>query len=251
MWQQLLDLILQTLLWIDAYVGNFGWAVIAFTVAVRGALLPITLPSLRAGKKMRELQPEIKELKKRFKDDAKGLQQAQMDLYKEKGVNPAAGCLPQIPQIVIFIAMYRVFIDLLNGDTAGLSSTNFLWLDITQPDPYYILPVVVAAAQLLLGLMVSGGADTAAEQTLAAQTEDTKDDDDANDATAMAQTMQQQMIFMMPVMTLIIALRFPSGLAVYWFTSTLISLTQQYAVSGWGNLGSYWVKFQQLIGAKS
>ncbi len=211
---------------------NFGLAIIALTLVVRGVLVPITIPSLKSAKKMQELKPHIDKLKKKHKDKTK-LQQAQMELYKQHGVNPTAGCLPQIAQLLVLIALYRVFIDIINSNQLNGQSlhTNFFWLDLSKPDPYYILPLLAGFAQLIFSFMMKPGLEH--HQNKAKQK---KPQDKPQDQMEMAQSIQQQMMYLMPAMTVIIALKFPSGLALYWVVTTLFSLIQQYVVSGPGGL---------------
>ena len=163
-------------------------------------------------------------LKSKHKDKA-ALQKAQLELYKKHGINPAAGCLPNILQLIILIALYQVFMNSLKGDSTSFN-TSFLWLNLTTSDPLYILPILAGLSQLVLSLMLSPAIEHHPEKT-AKKTEDVQD---------MAETMQQQMLFMMPIMTGIIALKFPSGLALYWVATTVFSVIQQYFVSGWGGL---------------
>jgi len=190
------------------------------------------MPSLKSAQTIRSLKPELDRLKKRFKDDKMGLQKAQLELYQKHGVNPAAGCLPNILQLIVLIALYRVFMDSLQNGAANIN-TSFLWLDLAKPDPKYILPALAGIIQLALSQMLSPAIEHHKEKTKK-KTEDVQD---------MAETMQQQMLLIMPVMTVLIALRFPSGLALYWVITTLFSLVQQYYVSGWGGLEKYLVKF--------
>lgn len=211
--------------------GNLGFAIIVLTMLLRGILVPITIPSLRSAQKIRDLKPELDRLKKRFAKDKVALQKAQMGLYKQHGINPAAGCLPNILQLVILIALYRVFIDSLQNGSLAVS-TQFFWLDLAQPDPLYILPFLAGFIQLLLSLMLKPAIEHHKEKSKQ-KTEDVQD---------MAETMQQQMLFIMPVMTVVIAFTFPSGLALYWVATTLFSLVQQYYLSGWGGLQKYLVK---------
>lgn len=214
--------------------GNFGFAIIALTLILRGALIPLTLPSLRSAQKLRDLKPDLNKLKKRHKDKA-DLQKAQLKLYKKHGINPAAGCLPNILQLVVLIALYRVFIDSLQNGAEGLI-TAFFWLDLAQPDPLYILPLIAGLIQLVLSFMLKPAIEHHQEKTKK-QTEDVQD---------MAETMQQQMLFIMPVMTVVIALRFPSGLALYWVATTLFSVIQQYYLSGWGGFSIYLKKLKLI-----
>jgi YidC/Oxa1 family membrane protein insertase len=218
--------ILNTLVFItNSLGGNLGLGIIGLTVLLRGLLVPLTLPSLRSAQKIRELKPDLDKLKKRHGKDKKQLQKSQLELYKRNNINPAAGCLPNILQLVILIALYRVFITFLDGASLPFSS-KFLWLDLTQPDSLYILPFAAGLVQLILSLMLSPGIEHHKEKTKK-KTEDMQD---------MAETMGQQMLFLMPAMTVIIAFRFPSGLALYWVATTVFSVVQQYYVSGLGGL---------------
>lgn len=231
----------QFLLRIYEQVDNLGIAIILLTLGIRFILLPLTLPSLKAMSKMRDIQPEIDKLKKKFKNDKTSLQQAQMDLFKKHGVNPAAGCLPQIFQIVIFIGLYRVFIDFLQSSNTQLQNTAFLGLNLTQHDPTYILPLVAGISQLILGLMMSPGPDTTQNLKAVAQSNEEKPEkeEQKEDFAAMSAGMQQQMIIIMPLFTIFIAAKFPSGLALYWVVTTIFSLVQQYFATGWGGLPKY------------
>jgi YidC/Oxa1 family membrane protein insertase len=228
--------ILQVLLWLNSVTGNLGLAIIAITLLIRLILYPLSMPAMRTAVKMRELQPEIEKLKKKHKNDKVGLQQAQLALFQEHKLNPAAGCLPYILQFAILIALYRVFMDYLQNGVAAEVTLDFLWFNLKNPDPYYVLPVVAAVSQFFLSLMVLPAADASAEKTLAAATKDKEDDKAANDLSSMAASMQSQMAFVMPVMTGFLALSFPSGLTLYWIFSTIFSVVQQYIVSGWGGL---------------
>jgi YidC/Oxa1 family membrane protein insertase len=227
----------EPLTYISNLTGNYGYAIIIFTLIIRVLLIPLTLPSLKMQKKMRQLQPELDELKKKHKDDKTALQQAQLALYQKHQVNPAAGCLPMILQFIVLIALYQIFLKQLNGDSQAV--TQFLWLNLSKPDPYYIFAVLAGITQFILSLMLLPATSTAAEQTLAQSTPSKKDDKKAEDMTEMAATMQKQMVFMMPIMTVFISLSFPSGLTLYWVVTTLFSIAQQYLVTGWGGLQKY------------
>ncbi len=231
-------------------VGGYGGAIILLTLAIRALLIPLTLPSMKMAAKIRELQPEIDKLKSQYGQDKVGLQQAQLKLFQEHNLNPAGGCLPNILQFIILIALYQVFNGVATSNhTNGL--TTFLWLDITKPDPIFILAIIAALSQLVLGVMLLPAADASAKQSLAAVTPTKKDDKPADDAASMAQSMQQQMVFMMPAMTLFLALKFPAGLTLYWVITTVFSLIQQYLVSGWGGLPYAFKKIINLKGSKS
>lgn len=223
--------------------GSYGWAIIGVTLAIRLVLLPIILPSIKSQKKLMELRPKIDELKKKYGKDKEKFAKKQMELYQQHGVNPLGGCLPQLVQIILFIIFYRVLIQSLDGSVQLSGNTNFFWLDLTSPDTTYILPVLAGVFQFLLGAMLIPAVDTQAEKKLAAKTVSDKDDKDVLDADAMAKTMSSQMMYVMPVITVFIALRFPSGLALYWVVSTLFSIGQQYYVSGLGGLETHLKRF--------
>lgn len=244
------DFLISILTTLHQLTGSLGADIILFTIIIRAALLPLTLPSLKAGHKLKELQPEIKKLQQKHKDDKKAMQLAQVELYKKYNVNPLAGCLPQLVQIGILILLYRVLINFLgNPEINGVViSSKFGWLDLSKPDPLYILPIFAAVSQLFMSLMIAPGAE---KRDIVPNKSKKKDVREANkkeeDVAEMAQSMQQQMIFLMPIMTGIIALRFPSGLALYWIMTTLFSIGQQYYVSGWGGITTYSTRLKNLV----
>lgn len=232
--------------------GNLGWAIVAFTAVLRLVLAPLTLPSLKAGQKMKELAPELEKIKKKFKDDKKGLAEAQMQLYKAHGVNPAAGCLPQIVQIVVLIALYQAFRQVLRQDGGEVISQlnqllygpiklaggvelnlNFAYLNLSRPDVFQVglpfpLPGVfligAAAAQFVSSKMMMPAVK--AEEKLAEKAEESMTD--------AAMSAQKNMMYLFPVMTLFIGFSFPSGLVLYWLVFSLFQLLQQVWLNrGW------------------
>ncbi len=239
--------LLQTLVFLYHLLGDsFGLALIALTVGLRAVMVPFTIPSIKSQKKLLDLQPEIQALKKQHKDNKMEFQKAQLALYKSHGVNPGAGCLPQIIQIVILIALYRVFLNFLNGgDIDGKTvNMNFLWLNLGKPDPYFTLPLLAGLSQLVYSLMLRPGTEHPhPKEALVAK----KEQKEEKDEMAMAQEIQNQMLFMMPIMTTVISLRFPSGLALYWVISTVFSLVQQWVLTGPGGLRYYWSLAQEKV----
>lgn len=231
---------------------NLGLAIIGLTVAIRGLLIPLTKPSLQAAKKMQQLAPELEALKKRHKDNKQALAQAQMDLYKQHGVNPAAGCLPQIIQIIILIALFQAFNQVLRADgdiidklnailypslqlaKNTIINTRFLYLDLNKPDliplPFSFnllnlkissLPGIFLIASAVTQFLSSKMMMPAIKKEAAVAKKTVTEEDD------MAVMMQKQMLYMMPLMTLLIGFRFPSGLVLYWITFSLFMLIQQ------------------------
>ena len=224
-------------------LGNLGLSIVTMTLLIKALLLPASLPSLKAQNKMKKVAPKIEKLKKKFKNDPKGLQQAQVELYKKYNVNPLAGCLPQIVMIVILIGLYRSLNTFLeNGVIDGVAvNTSFLWLNLTQPDQTYSLPILAGLSQLILSLMISPGGEVRDIVPNESKNKKTvQKNKEEEDVASMAKNMQQQMIFIMPFMTAFIASRFPSGLAVYWVVANLFTIVQQYFISGWGGLSVYW-----------
>lgn len=242
--------ILQILLFLTDLTGSLGVGIILMTILIRAVLLPVTIPSLKASKEMQKLQPELKKLKKKYKGDRKALQQAQMDLYKKYNVNPLAGCLPQIVQLGVLILLYRVLINYFG--TEHEINSMFLWMDLMNPDPLYVLPILAAGTQLILSLMIAPGAEKRDlvpndSKSKKVQEENEKEEDFAE----MAQTMQKQMIYVMPLITGFIALRFPAGVALYWVVTTIFSLGQQLVVSGPGGLKIYFNRARVWIGERT
>lgn len=227
--------------------NNLGFAIIILTLLIRGVLVPITIPSLKSAKKLQELKPHLDRLKEKHKDKQK-LQLAQLDLYKQHGINPAAGCLPQIAQLLVLIALYQVFIKFINvpeinGQALNL---NFFWLNLGKPDPYYILPVLAGLSQLVFSLMMSSGLESHLKVP-----KEKKEKQKEEDNMEMAQSMSQQMLLIMPAMTVLISLKFPSGLALYWVITTVFSLVQQYLVSGPGGLKPALARVMSFLPRKS
>lgn len=207
-----------TLLFFYQLLGaNLGLAIIALTVALRLLLFPLTLPSLRSMKIQREIKPDLDRLKKKYKNDRQKLAVAQMELFKQRGVNPLAGCLPQILQLVILIALYRVFIN--NLQNGGLNHQFFFW-DLSVRDPYFILPVLAAVSQYVLSKLMLPAVSQ--EHKVAHEAKDKGED--------FASALQRQNLFLFPILTLFLGFQFPAGLMLYWFVSTLLQIPQQLLV---------------------
>jgi len=205
-------------IWISP-AHNAVIGIILLTLVVRFALLVPSKRAAQSQRKMQELQPLMDELKKEYGTDQQALANAQMELWKKNGINPFASCLPILIQFPILYGLYFAISRGL-GDTQHLYSwvphvtsfpTHFLWLQLLKPDPYFILPVIAAAlqyVQLWMTLPKTKGP-----------------------ATDSAQAMQRQTLYILPLLTLFIANRFPSGVAVYWIATTLFSIVQQYYVN--------------------
>lgn len=209
---------------------SFGFAIILFTLVIKLITLPLTFQQLRASRAMQEVQPELQKLQKKYKGDREKMAQAQMELYKEAGVNPLGGCLPTLIQLPVWIALYRA---LFNLAQEGVLSQGFFWIpSLAEPrDLSWLWPLppsvgwATAAAFLVLPIL------TVISQIIV-QKMMTPPNPDPQQA-----SMNQMMTFM-PLMFGFFALQVPQGLALYWVTSNIFSLIQQYFVTGWGGLKS-------------
>ena len=180
----------------------------------------------------RRLKPELDRLREKYKDDKDRLAREQMDLMAKHGINPALGCLPQMIQLVVLIALYQVFIKVLSADGPSLETLNsllyfdflklppgarigtrFLYLDLARPDPYCVLPILAGVAQWAV---IRAGRQEIPEGDL-----EKKGEDDIMGA------MQSQMGLIFPLMTVFVGLKLQGGLVLYWLVSTLLSLVQQ------------------------
>lgn len=215
----------------DALFHNFGIAIVIFTVVVRLAMTPLTLKQIRSSQKMATMQPKLQELQKKYGKDKQRLSQETMKVYKEYGMNPL-GCLgPMVIQMPIWIALYSVILKALAATPDDLLNLNkflyswpivhqlvplkesFLWLNLSRPDPLYLLPILVGGSMWVQQKMtIMPGADP------------------------RQQSMNKMMLWMMPGMFGVFTLGFASGLAIFWIVSNVVGIATQYFVTGWGGL---------------
>jgi len=226
--------------------GNLGWAIIFLTILIRLLMIPLTLPSLKAASKLKEIAPEIERLKKKYANDKQGFAKAQIELYRKYGINPASGCFPQIIQLVILVALYQAFTRVLRPDgnmavkineflypflrlpAETVVNTRFFYLELTKPDVFRLsgfsfpLPGLFLLAAALVQFISSKMTQPAVKvaQKEAKETPNTQDD--------LAVAMQSQMLYLFPLMTIFIGFSFPSGLVLYWFIFSLFTAIQQY-----------------------
>ncbi len=206
----------------DVLFHDFGLAIVALVVLVRGALWPLTHRSLQNQKAMMELQPKIKATQEKFKDDKEAQAKAMMALYSENKVSPFSSCLPLLIQLPLFIALYRVLsaglksehLNLLYGfvpNPGTISTMAFGFLDLSKAS--IAVAVLAAGAQFLQARMMM-------RKEPAVHAEGSKDED------TMAM-MNKQMMYMMPAMTLFIGWKLPAGLTLYWLLTNLAMVAQQ------------------------
>jgi YidC/Oxa1 family membrane protein insertase len=198
-------------------------AIIFLTIIIRVILYPLAKKQIESQKKMQEIQPEIKKLQEKYKGDKEKQGKELMKFYKEKKVNPASGCLPLVVQIIFIIALYRALVAGINFSECkdlytfvacpATIKTGFLGiLDLAKPS--IVLAVLTAAAQFVQTKMMMGTVKSAPTSG--------KGD--------FAQTMNKQMLYLGPILTLFIGARFPAGLPLYWLVMTLFMIAQQYWV---------------------
>jgi YidC/Oxa1 family membrane protein insertase len=257
--------LLNILIAIYKLTGDLGWSIIAFTVGLRAIMTPLVIPSLKISHQTQSLAPELAKLKEKHKSDKQALALAQAALYKEHGINPAAGCLPQIVQIIVLLALFNALNIVLHTKAMDLVktinpmlysfnklpatfhlSTKFLGLDLVKPDIFHIsgLPIPLPGAFLLLAALVQFlSTKMMMVPTPKTATNTSSSSEDMEDAMLSA---QQQMVYTMPLMTILFGAQFPFGLVLYWVVFSAVSMLQQYYVSGWGGLKPWLIKAKML-----
>ena len=185
---------------IHSVLGNWGWSIIALTITVKSLFYPLSAASYRSMARMRKISPKMQALKEKHGDDKQALSQSMMKLYKDEKVNPMGGCLPILVQMPVFIALYWVLIE-----SVELRQAPWLgWIqDLSQMDPYFILPLIMGASMF-------------AQQLLSPTPPD---------------PMQARVMKLMPVIFTFFFLWFPAGLVLYWVTNNLLSITQQWYIT--------------------
>ena len=180
--------------------GSYGLAIILLTVVIKMILYPLTAKQIQSMKAMQILQPKLKKLQEKYKDNPQLMQQKLAALYKDAGVNPLAGCLPMLIQMPILMGMYYA---LFNFDYGGVEP-SFLWLpSLSQTDPTYVLPILSALTTFLQQKM------------------------SMTEMTSQTRTL----MIIMPLFIGWISLNFPSGLVLYWVTMNIVQIAQQWWLS--------------------
>ncbi len=210
--------LLNLLVFFYNYIPDIGIVIILITIIVRLILLPSFHKSLKHQKALTALQPKMDEIKHKYKDDKEQQAKAMMELYSTHKVNPVSSCLPLLIQLPILIALYQVFIRSLNGSTLqglypfvhnpGTINPMFLhWLNLAHPN--IILGVVAGIAQYFQARMMLPKVKS-------------------TDATA--KMMAYQTLYFLPAMTILLGVRFPAGLTLYWIVTTMFGIAQQYYI---------------------
>lgn len=195
--------LLSALNWVNGFVGNYGWSIIVLTVIINAAMFPLRHKSFVSMRKMQEIQPQVKAIQDRYAklkvtDPARQKMNTElMELYRQKGVNPASGCIPMLLTLPVLLAFYGLL-----SEAIELRGAPFIWWikDLAAMDPYYVTPILMGASQVVQQKMTPmTGADP----------------------------VQQKMMLFMPIIFTFLFLTSPSGLALYWFASNVLVIVQQ------------------------
>jgi YidC/Oxa1 family membrane protein insertase len=264
----LVDPILNVLLFIYHVLFMFntpyalGFSIIVLTVIIRFVLYPLTSSQLKASKKMLELNPHISRLKEKHKGDAKTLQAETMKLYKEFGVNPAAGCLPVLVQLPIIWGLYAVLNKVIHLGANTVVEVNKLayndFLKISKPWDVYFLGIPLAqnpshlistlGPGVLLVPLLTGVFQFIQSKMMMIQApkkEDKKVVNNEKKKDDFATAFQSQSLYIFPIMIGFLSYTFPIGLSLYWNTFTIFGIIQQYKISGLGGLMDWKEKIWQ------
>ncbi len=224
----------------DFLFDNLGLTIIVLTIIVRAAMFPLTRRQLRATKQMQELQPKLAEVRKKYARDRQKRAKEEMALMKQSGVSPAGCVLPMLIQMPVWIALYQSIIRVLGATPEQFLNlsrhlyttwpqvfslvpleSRFLWLDLAAYDSTLVLPILVGGTMWLQQKMVTPTSSDASQQT-----------------------QGRMMLWMMPLMFFFFSMSFPSGLALYWVASNIITIVLQYFTGGWGGLAGVF-RFRQ------
>ena len=195
--------LLRALKWIDGYVGNYGWSIIILTILINVVIFPLRHKSVVSMRKMQNIQPEIKAIQERYSKLKMGdparqkMNTEMMNLYREKGVNPASGCVPMLLTFPVLFAFYALL-----SQAIEIRGAAFGWWiqDLSAHDPLYVTPILMGITMVWQQKLTPSGADP----------------------------MQQKMMMAMPLVFTFMFLWAPSGLVIYWFVSNVLAIAQQY-----------------------
>ncbi len=198
---------------------DFGVAIIAFTLIIKAVLYPLNQKAIKSQKALQEIQPKIKEIQQKYKNNKEAQGRALMELYKTNKSNPASGCLPLLAQFPVLIALFYVFRDGLNPE-----KLNALYSFVTHPgaiDNMFFGLIDLSKRNFVLAFL-AGAAQFVQSKMMAPK--------NSSGGSDFAMAMNKQMLYIFPVITVWFAASFPAGLALYWLTMTVFGILQQYFV---------------------
>jgi YidC/Oxa1 family membrane protein insertase len=181
-------------------IQNWGWSIVALVVLLKIAFYWLNAKSMSSMAKMKAINPKITEMRERLKDNPQQMQQEMMRIYREEKVNPMGGCLPIFIQMPVFIALYWVLLSSVEMRNAPWA----MWIhDLSAPDPYYILPLVMTLTTLLQTALNPAPPDP----------------------------MQAKMMWIMPLAFSVMFIFFPAGLVLYYIANNVLTIAQQWAIN--------------------
>ncbi|QKM61615.1 membrane protein insertase YidC [Polynucleobacter arcticus] len=185
---------------IHAYVGNWGWSIILLTILIKLVFFPLSAASYKSMARMKEVQPRLMVMREQYKGEPQKLNQAMMEMYRKEKINPLGGCLPVVIQIPVFISLYWVLL-------SSVEMRNAPWIgwiqDLSVPDPYYILPIIMAASMFVQTKLNPTPPDP----------------------------VQAKIMMYMPLVFSVMFFFFPAGLVLYWVVNNLLSIAQQWQIN--------------------
>ena len=185
---------------IHGFVQNWGWAIVLLVVLIKAAFYWLNASAYRSMAKMKAINPRIMEMRERLKNNPQQMQQEMMKIYREEKVNPLGGCFPILIQIPVFIALYWVLL-------SSVEMRNAPWIgwihDLSTPDPFFILPLLMTLSSLLQTALNPAPPDP----------------------------MQAKMMWFMPLIFSVMFFFFPAGLVLYWLTNNILSIAQQWIIN--------------------
>ena len=185
---------------LHSFINNWGWSIVALVLLLKIAFYWLNAKAYASMAKMKAINPKITEMRERLKDKPQEMQQAMMKIYKEEKVNPMGGCFPIVIQIPVFIALYWVLLSSVEMRNAPW----ILWIkDLSAPDPYFILPIVMTLTTMLQTALNPAPPDP----------------------------MQAKLMWFMPLIFSVMFFFFPAGLVLYWITNNILSISQQWVIN--------------------
>lgn len=204
--------------------NDLGVAIILLTIIIKALLYPLSKKSIESQKSLSEIQPEVDEIKRKYKDNREALGRETLELYKRKKINPFSSCLPLLIQLPFLFAVFKVF---NNGFANG--SLDLVYSFITRPEHINTLSLgffeLSAPHNIVLAVLAAYSQYYQTKMMMARKP--TVENPNKGQAEDFAAIMNKQMLYMMPVLTGFFAYSFPSGLALYWFVTTLLTIAQQ------------------------
>ena len=185
---------------IHGYVNNWGWSIILLTVLIKLVFFPLSAASYKSMARMKEVQPRLMTMREQYKGEPQKLNQAMMEMYRKEKINPLGGCLPVVIQIPVFIALYWVLLSSVEMRGAPW----VMWIhDLSIPDPYYILPLIMAVSMFVQTKLNPTPPDP----------------------------IQAKVMLYMPIVFSVMFFFFPAGLVLYWVVNNLLSIAQQWQIN--------------------